>query len=159
MLRTSSSEVHQIAVLAIGEDTVGVPKSALVRLARLSVLLPYTEEPAWLLGIALVDYDWSPIICLETWLRGTTSVLPPTTKLALLDHGAGYPIGLVVDDVIGFRDVSQNEIAGDRRPIEESILGPVWAITRDNLQLVDVAYLFSHPALSPQAMQNYYLSG
>jgi chemotaxis signal transduction protein len=154
-----SEGFQQVVVLAIGDYTIGVPKAALVDEVLLSILLPHTLGPAWLLGMALVDNDWVPVISVENWLRGGTTAPSSTAKIALLDFDTGYRLGLLIDTVIGYRDVFQTEIVEQTQPEPSSHTIPVRAITQDNLLLIDVAQIFAHPVLTPEGIRNSYLSG
>ena len=155
----SCSDFFPIVVLAVGDGTIGVPKSALLGILPLSGLIPCGSEPAWLLGIGLVNGGWLPVISMEDWLWEKTSFVPRDAKVAVLECDAAFRIGLLIDNVIGYRDVFESEIAERVRPTPGAKTTPVHSIARDNLQLIDVSRILAHPALAPEALGKYFLSG
>lgn len=154
-----ADESFQIAVLAIGEDSIGINQSELLRVVDLPMLIPCFPEPHWLLGVADVSGEWIAVVSMQQWLWGATPALTDSSKLALVRAPLGPMIGLLIESVIGFRDVSSVELAERAEISPISSYGPVRAITQDMLQLIDVASVCAHPALSAESMRRAFFTG
>jgi twitching motility protein PilI len=101
----------------------------------------------WLLGVANVRGNLVPVIDLRDFVGGGRSPTGDTTRvLVVRQHGGS--VGLLVDEVLGQRSLSEDQLAGAVGELDENY----GRFVGENVQLGDVLWgLFSMAALARSA--------
>jgi len=98
---------------------------------------------AWLLGIANVRGNLVPVVDLRDFILGTRSQLADSSRV-LVVRQVGGSVGLLVDEVVGQRSFSEEQIAAAAGEGDEHFA----SFVGENVQLGDVQWgLFSMSAL------------
>jgi purine-binding chemotaxis protein CheW len=132
-----------VALVGVGGEIFGVPVSGMQEVVRAPALTPLPGLPPWLPGIVQIRGEVLSAVSLAKWLgieRGGEE-----GYLVVL-AGFEVSVGLLVDSVLGFRDVYEDELAGGlgegergRRPVSQT--------TRDLVSILDLAALVRSPDL------------
>jgi purine-binding chemotaxis protein CheW len=124
----------QVALVGIGAQRVGIPAESLRELVPLPDITPLPGLPPWLLGIAQVRGELLGVVDLAS-IFGAAGEQP---SVLVVVEGAGGPLGLAVQSVLGFRDVYEDELS-DEMGMDPG--RPIRAMTRDLVLLLDVERL------------------
>ncbi len=128
------------ALVAIGPESFGIPVSDLREIVTTPLIARLPNLPPWMPGVVQIRGELISVIDTARWFgiaAGSTA-----TYLAVIDGPKG-PLGLLVDAVLGFREVFADEIATTFSRDETSRGRPIRAITKDLVALVDVERLLS----------------
>lgn len=114
--------------------------SSIKDIAELLVMPALTSVPgtrAWVLGIANVRGTLVPVIDLSQYLYSRKTQLTSRSRV-LLAHQPGAALGLLVDEVLGQRSLSQEQLADledeHEEPLQEYVAGTIqlgdqrWAV-------------------------------
>jgi purine-binding chemotaxis protein CheW len=129
-----------VAVVAVGPEQFGLPVDSMREIVKTPPISKLPETPTWFAGITQVRGDIMGAVNLGRWFGVTDS---GGGFLAVAGGEQGL-IGLIVDSVLGFREISSEEIA------ERLTLGvgqSVFAITKDLVRLVDIQHLLADERL------------
>ncbi len=149
----------QIAVLGTDKLAIGIPRSALVAILPLEDLVFCSGEPHWLLGVTQCAGTWLLVLSISSWLHGEAIHPHLPATLAVVTIGAGRKLGFVIDHAIGFRDLHASEVLVQPHSSAVETSELVLGVTQDSLHLIDLGRVFANPALSPEALRGYFLSG
>ncbi len=116
----------------------------------LLTLVPGTRP--WLLGVANIRGNLVPVIDLKGFIEGERSQLTDTTRVLLVRQQGGSTVGLLVDEVLG-----QRNFTDEQRTVANAEEGTRYArYVLDTYQLGDVQWgMFSMVALArtPEFLQ------
>ncbi|WP_437752410.1 chemotaxis protein CheW [Sorangium sp. So ce1389] len=128
----------QVALVGVGAHRYGIPVDSLREIVPLPDVTSLPGLPPWLLGIANVRGELLGVVDLATVLGATVERASAMAIVA----GAGGPLGLAVQSVIGFREVYEDELSAE---LGADPHRPFRAMTRDFVALLDVTRLPAAP--------------
>lgn len=136
--------VATIALVSVGEERLGIPVDGLREIARTPAIAGLPGLPPWLLGVAQVRGETLCVVQLGRLLE----VDKPGSGayLAVVENRRGT-LGLLVDSVLGFQDVFEDEIADDLQLPAAAGSRPIRATTRDLVTILDLQGLFADSRL------------
>lgn len=135
----------QVAVVAIGDETFGIPADGLQELIAVPPISPLPRIPPWMAGIAQIRGELVSIVNLAGWLGIRASSNPKFMAVVAL---SGRKLGLLADDLLGYRDVFSNEIAQDFSSSGSSDSGrPILVVTTDLVSVLDLNRLLDDEQL------------
>jgi purine-binding chemotaxis protein CheW len=123
-----------VAVVVIGHETFGIPVESLREIVRVPPIARLPHLPTWVAGIAQLRGELLCVVHTALWFHLLTASTP---ELLAVMEGPEGPVGLLVDAVVGFREVYANEIAA---LFGRSIAAggrPIRAVTNDLVALLD----------------------
>jgi len=123
-----------VALVGVGGETFGVPVDGMREIVRAPVLAPLPGLPAWLPGIVQIRGEILSVVDLARWF-GIAVEGQPHYLVVLSDLDA--PLALLVDAVLGFRDVHEDELASGLAAGGR----PLLAITADLVCVLDLPAL------------------
>ncbi len=134
-------ELETIAALvAIGPESFGIPVKDLREIIQTPIIARLPNLPAWMPGVVQIRGELISVVDTARWFGIAAG--SKATYLAVIDGPSG-PLGLLVDAVLGFREIFEDEIATTFSRDETSRGRPIRAITKDLVALVDVERLLS----------------
>jgi twitching motility protein PilI len=130
-----------ITLLSAGAERFGIPTHSLSCIVKTPILATMPNLPPWFLGLAQIRGELVGVIDLANWF-GT----PAKSTRAFMAVVTGDPgkLGILVDNVTGFREVGESDIAesfGDLAATGH----PIRATTKDVIAILDVDKLFENP--------------
>lgn len=137
----------RVVSLRAGGQLFGVPVGAVDVLLPVRPVAHLPDLPPWLPGLVQVRGDMVSVLDLAQWFKVPEASAP---KVLALIHHDGRRLAVSVDEVVGFRDVFPDELAGGLA--DSTRARPVLGVTRDLQILLDVAALFSHPDVALEAL-------
>jgi purine-binding chemotaxis protein CheW len=137
----SRGTLYSVAVLALGDEQIAIEADHLREIVKVPPVAPVPSTPPWITGITqlrgelLAVVDLAHLLGLEP--RGERALL------AVVDAAEG-PVGLLVEKVLGFREIRAEELStieavDPRRPVR--------AITRDLVTTLDMERLLASDSL------------
>lgn len=66
---------------------------------------------------------------------------------AVVVDSSGRKLGLLIDDILGFRDIAEDDLAGSYFSGNTRDGHPIAATTRDLIAIIDVEQMFEHPSI------------
>ena len=135
---TGGEVVASIIQATVGDEAVGLPVEWLREIVVRPAVAPLPGAPPWLPGLVQVRgrlmgvVDLARFLGLRTPCRGT--------YVAIVETPPG-PLGILLDDIRGFRTVTREELA---ERLEETAGGPGWpavGTTRDLVTILDLEWL------------------
>ncbi len=102
--RTESSDVDEWTGIAfrLGEDRFAVVRDEIREVRELPPLTRVPGAKPWLLGIANIRGQLTPVADLNAFLTGVTTTPERHSRVLIVNH-RDIPAGLLVDEVYGFR--------------------------------------------------------
>lgn len=142
--------LYRVALVALGEEKLGLPVESLDQIVVCPPVARLPKVPAQIAG--LVQYGGELMVVLD--LRGLLGLRPGENGryLAVLGSAAGR-IGLLVDEVTGFKDISEAEVS---QHFEAGAGGrglPILGTTKDLVTILDGARLIEMPVLETSAAE------
>jgi chemotaxis signal transduction protein len=142
LARPAASDERQTAydtvvVVTVGGERLGIPAWSLRVISERFSVTPVFGTPPWLAGIAHVGGELISVVHLGHWLGEATR--REGARLAVVASRRGA-LGLLIDDVIGFREVLESELSETLSP-NAAKQRFTRAITKDLVTLLDVAQL------------------
>lgn len=135
----------EIALVAVGQETFGIPVSGLREITPLPKVARLPGLPPYMLGVTQVRGELVCVTDLGRWFGIPT---PGVAHYLVLLDGPRGPLGFTVERVLGFREVHESEL-GEPGEGEES-LRPVRGMTRDLVGILDLERLLESPDLIVQ---------
>ncbi len=135
---------HRIALVACGKERFGIPVDGLREFVSVPAIASLPGLPAWMPGLAHVRGDLLSVVDLARWLAIENAETP--TSLAVLEADEG-PVGLLVGEVLGFRDVYQDDLVEDFDAARHQAGRLVREITRDLVAIIDLERLLGDKRL------------
>ncbi|MEK7705568.1 MAG: chemotaxis protein CheW [Myxococcota bacterium] len=127
-------------VTAVGSWRVGLPHAWLSGLTRRPAITPLPNLPPWMPGVAVVRGHIVSVIDLARLAGESRNA---TADVLAVVNGAAGDLGLLVDDVLDFRDIETDEVVQGEADPAAGIGLPTLGTTRSLVVLLDVARLFS----------------
>ena len=131
-----------VVVLRIGTQHIGISSKNLERIGRTPPIAHLPGLPSLLRGA--LQNRGELLAAVDTAKCFNIELKMENAFYAVVVHSSGRKLALLVDQVIGFRDIVKTDIV-------ESFLGnnrkgrrPIWAITRDLLEIVNVDAMFEN---------------
>lgn len=141
----ASRAVHAtVVVVSLGEEQLGIPARQMRCVAEGTRITALPGSPTWLAGLALVRGELISVVHFSHWLGRPSKATNQVIAVLASVQGS---IGVLIDSVIGFRDVFADELSEGllRRAGRER--RPISAVTTDLLALVDLDRFFGDPSL------------
>jgi chemotaxis signal transduction protein len=143
LARTTSDEQERqveltAALVAIGSERFAIPVGKLREIIKAPPIAVLPELPPWMPGIVQIRGELISVVDIARWFGLATGSQP---ELLAVIEGPEGPLGLLVDAVLGFRDIYSDEIATSFSRDETAVGRPIRAITRSLIALVDVERL------------------
>lgn len=126
-----------VVVVTVGDEKLGIPARSLRVISERFSVTPVFGTPPWLAGIAHVGGELISVVHLGHWLGEATR--REGACLAVVEGPQGA-LGLLIDDVIGFREVLESDLSETLSP-NAAKQRFTRAITKDLVTLLDVARL------------------
>ena len=126
----------ETAVVSIGSEIFGIPAEFVREIAISPEIMKIPGLPEWLPGIVQMRSELLCACKLAWWFKLETSTEHPFMVVVEDKRGA---VGLLVDRVLGFREIYSDEIAENLGRTRSDSGRPVKAVTRDLVSVVDVA--------------------
>lgn len=139
--RTERELLARVVSLKAGGQRFGVPVTAFEELMPMRPIAHLASLPPWLAGLVQVRGELVSVLDLAQWFQVPGASSPRV--LALLSD-EGRLLAVLVDEVLGFRDVYADEVSGSLARGDASAR-PVLAVTNDLELVLDPRQLFSHP--------------
>jgi purine-binding chemotaxis protein CheW len=131
--------VARVAAVGVGQSAIGLPVENVLVITRTPPVAPLPALPAWVPGIVHVRGQLVAVVDLQHWLDRARPARTTAPFLALVVDRAERVLGLLVDVVLGYREVYEDELA----PGLDDADAPhgVRTTTRDLLAIMDVEQL------------------
>ena len=126
-----------VVVVTVGDEKLGIPAESLRIISERFSVTPIFGAPPWLAGITHVRGQVLSVVHLAYWLGHSGGHVG--SKLAVVESARGA-LGLLVDEVIGFREVLESELSTTLTP-NATAQRFTRAITQDLVTLLDVRQL------------------
>jgi chemotaxis signal transduction protein len=126
-----------VVVVTVGNEKLGIPAQSLRVISERFSVTPVFGTPPWLAGIAHIGGELVSVVHLGHWLGEATR--RQGARLAVVEGPRGA-LGLLIDDVIGFREVLESDLSDTLSP-NAAKQRFTRAITKDLVTLLDVARL------------------
>ena len=126
-----------VVVVTVGNERLGIPARSLRVISERFSVTPVFGAPPWLAGITHVGGELVSVVHLGHWLGEATR--RQGARLAVVEGPRGA-LGLLIDDVIGFREVFESDLSDSLSP-NAAKQRFTKAITKDLVTLLDVAQL------------------
>lgn len=140
----SVQTASDIVVVRVGTDNIGLPSERVWGVFDDVKFVQVPGAPRWMAGLALVRGELVSVVHLTHWL-GVPQVSESRTVVVLTDERG--LLGVVVDEVLGFRDVQSDELSQELTSKTSGENLPITAVTKDLVSIVDVVGLFGDPQL------------
>ena len=131
------STYDTVVVVTVGKERLGIAAQSLRVISERFSVTPVFGTPPWLAGVAHVGGELVSVVHLGHWLGEATR--REGARLAVVEGPRG-PLGLLIDDVLGFREVLESELSETLSP-NATKQRFTRAITKDLVTLLDVAQL------------------
>jgi len=128
-----------VVVVTVGEEKLGIPARSLHGISERFAVTPVFGTPSWLAGITHLRGELLSVVHLSHWLGQPQRRQGP--RLAVVEGPEGA-LGLLIDEVIGFREVLESEISTTLSP-SAATQRFTRAITKDLVAVLDVGQLLS----------------
>ncbi len=139
--KTSRTVEATVALCSVGTELIGIPVECAQEVIRTPPVSPLPGLPPWFEGITQIRGEIISVVSLAKWFgvqaRGGGEYL-------VVLGGAKGGLGLLVDCVLDFRNIYEDELAATSCVNAER---PLRAMTRDLVALLDPTKVFSSPAL------------
>ena len=132
-----------VVVVTVGEEKLGIPAGSLRAINERFSVTPVFGTPSWLAGITHLRGELLSVVHLAHWLGQPHRRQGP--RLAVVEGPEGA-LGLLIDEVIGFREVLESELSTALSP-NAATQRFTRAITRDLVTILDVGQLLSSPEI------------
>jgi chemotaxis signal transduction protein len=126
-----------VVVVTVGNEKLGIPARSLRVISERFSVTPVFGTPPWLAGITHIGGELVSVVHLGHWLGEATR--REGARLAVVEGPRGV-LGLLIDDVIGFREVLESELSETLSP-NAAKQRFTRAITKDLVTVLDVAQL------------------
>lgn len=138
----SSEKKNPVAVVTAGTETFAIPTSFLSFIIKSPPVAAMPNLAPWLRGIAQIRGDLVGVVDIASWFnvpKGTQGIF-----LAVVEN-EGKKLGLLLDGVQGFREISKSDIADTFG--SEATSHPIQSITKDVVTILDIPKMFASPEL------------
>jgi purine-binding chemotaxis protein CheW len=126
-----------VVVVTVGDEKLGIPAESLRIISERFSVTPVFGAPPWLAGITHVRGELLSVVHLAYWLGHSGA--RAGSRLAVVESARGS-LGLLVDDVMGFREILESELSTTLSP-NATAQRFTRAITQDLVTILDVRQL------------------
>ncbi|MDI1446059.1 chemotaxis protein CheW [Polyangium sp. 6x1] len=124
----------RVALVGAGAQRLGIPVEVLREIVPIPEITALPGLPRWLLGITHVRGEIVGVVDLASILGAGGE---RAGAMAVVE-GAGGPLGLAVESVLGFRDIHEDELSAQMKADSHR---PIQAMTKDLVAIIDVERL------------------
>ncbi len=134
--------ISTVAVVGVGKERFGIPMEGLSVISRTPPVAHLPKLPPSIRGVVQIRGELIGAIDMARWFGIDTK-----TKGHLLAVVEGPPgkLGLLIDSVLGFRDVAAGDIVETFCDDTQSTGHPVQATTKDLIAILSLEQLFRCP--------------
>ena len=143
-IETATEEKVSVTVFVAGSERFGIPTASLSCIVKTPGTASLPHLPHWFRGVAQVRGDIIGVVDPAVWFG-----VPGRSTGALMAVVEGEPgrVGLLVDQVLGFRDVGPSDLAETFGQGAGAWERPIRGATRDLTAILDMDKLFASPDL------------
>ncbi|MDC0742977.1 chemotaxis protein CheW [Polyangium mundeleinium] len=124
----------RVALVGAATQRLGIPVEVLREIVPIPDITALPGLPRWLLGITHVRGEIVGVVDLASILGAGGE---RASAMAVVE-GAGGPLGLAVESVLGFRDIHEDELSAQMKADSHR---PIQAMTKDLIAIIDVERL------------------
>jgi purine-binding chemotaxis protein CheW len=132
--------ITTVAVVGVGNEKLGIPLDGLVSINRAPAIAQLPRMPKEIRGIVQVRGELIGVVDIARWF-GVES--PREKSLLAVVEGIPGKLGLLVDSVLGFRDVREDELAETFCDDTKSTGHPVQVTTKDLIAILNLDQLLN----------------
>ena len=132
--------VDAVVVCRVGNQSFGISIGSLEHIVKTPPIAHLPGLPPTILGA--VQNNGALLAAVDLSRLFGIDDIGDCSFLAVISHPSGRKLGLPVDEVIGFREVYEDELAERFFGRKSSGKNPVFATTKDLVVLIDVARMF-----------------
>lgn len=133
-----------VVVLSLGKEQLGVPIERLKGVFEQFSVTPLLGTPSWLAGITHVRGELVSVVHLSHWLKQEVTSSPKVLAVVAGPYG---PLGILVDGVVGFREIHEDELSDVLTQRAQKDQRPINAVTKDLVALLDLDAFLSSGSL------------
>ncbi len=144
--RQKEKQISQImislTILGAGTERFGIPTESLSCIVKTPKLAAMPNLPPWIKGMAQIRGELVGVVDLASWFG-----VPSKFRGAFMAmvEGEQGKLGLLVDSVVGFREVGSDDIAESFGDVAAAAGHPIVATTKDLTAILDIKKLFASP--------------
>ncbi len=134
------TSIASVAVVGIGPEQFGIPMEGLSFITRTPPIAHLPMMPPWIPGIVQIRNELIAAIDMKRWfgINARTS-----GNLLAVVEGQNGKLGLLIDAVLGFKNVTADDIAETLCHDSESTGHPIQATTKDLVAILNLQQLFN----------------
>ncbi len=139
-IETRHDIISKVAMIQLEEETIGIPIDGIREILKSPPITSLPWMPPWIMGIIQVRGELITVVDLSFWFKLKTPAENTSSEgfLVVVENAAG-PLGLFVDVVLGFSEVSPEEIAEDFSSSEVGRRRYIKTITKELMTILDLA--------------------
>ena len=132
--------VDTVVVLGVGRQKLGVSSRKLEVIDKTPTIAYLPEMPPVIRGVMQIRGELMAAVDVARWFEIETR--SGATLLAVVSDGRGRKLGLLVDEVLGFREIAEDELVEGFFGNRDEAGRPISGTTRDLVAIIDVERLF-----------------
>ncbi len=132
--------VDTVVVLGIGGQKIGISSVRLGVIGKAPPVAPLPEMPSLIRGVVQIRGEVMAAVDIARWLQIGSGRSAPL--IAVVEDVSRRKLGLLVDEVIGFREIAKDELVENFFGNKVEREHPVSGTTRDLIAIIDVSKLF-----------------
>jgi purine-binding chemotaxis protein CheW len=136
--------VAAIILVRVGKDRLGLPAHGMQGVYEDVRITPVMGTPPWIAGVAQVRGELLSVVHLSRWLGQSATAERPVVAVLSGERGS---LGILVDEVLGSRDLAPGEISDLLTRQAERDKRPISAVTNDLVAVLDLERFFAEPDL------------
>ena len=143
--RLNRTIIDSVVVLRVGDQSFGIPSTALERIGRTPPIAHLPGLPRVVRGTLQNRGELLSAVDIAKWYRIDNAV--GGDFFSVVVHSSGRKLALLIDSVIGFRDIAQEDLAESFWDKSDHEGIPLTATTRDLIAIIDVEQMFESPEI------------
>ena len=133
-----------VVVVKLGKECLGLPAHSTRGVYEDVAITPVLGLPPWIAGVAQVRGELMSVVHPSHWLGQPTTTERPLVAVLVGEQGL---IGMLVDDVVGARDLLRSDISDLLTRQAHREQRPIDIVTNDLVAVLDVQRFFEDPDL------------
>ena len=135
-----------VVVLGVGRQKIGVSSRKLEVIDKPPAIADLPEMPRVIRGVLQIRGELMAAVDIARWFDIETDRCEPL--LAVVVDASDRKLGLLVDEVLGFREIAEDELVEGFFGNKEEGGRPISGTTRDLVAIIDVEKLFESSAIA-----------
>jgi chemotaxis signal transduction protein len=148
LLETDNAEktlVASVAVALVGNERFGIPMEGLALICHTPPIAHLPMIPPTICGVVQIRGEVMGAIDLARWFG---IAAPATSRLLAVVEGPPGRLGLLIDSIQGFQDVTTDDLVETFCDDSQSTGHPVQFTTKDLVAILDLHQLFQCPEVA-----------